>query len=354
MKGLIALVGLACVLGSETWAQPPSPPPLVGFSFSPSGSVAAGRSAGADLSRLLTATQPDLVRLPVYWDAVQPSPGDLEFSSIDEMLEAVAEHNLTSADRTRVVLTIGARNFQYPELHQPQWVGPREQPYIGDAQSGPAYRAYFDASITRYRDSPLLYAWQVENEPLDLVVNDVTGDDRISATQLAWEIDRVHELDPVHDVVVTTYDGWNVTADMLQVYAPSVLWRLGGPTGHPDDALQAADAVGLDLYIDGPPIKPGFASVGQRAAWKQQGVDFWAGRAHAMGKDLWIAEMQAEPWNGATSFTTRDLLESAALYRQEPVDVVLLWGAGTWLNDPAWLSAATRAIDLMRSRQASP
>ena len=343
-------MGLAFLLGSETWAQPNFPPPLVGFSFSPSVSVAAGRDPASDLSRLLSAMRPDLVRLPIYWDSVQPSPGDLDFSSIDALLEAVALHNQTSADRTRVVLTIGARNFQYPELHQPTWVGPREQPYIGDAQAGLAYRTYFETSITRYRDSPLLHSWQVENEPLDVVVNEFTGEDQISASQLAWEIGRVHELDPAHDVVVTTYDAWNVTADMLQVYAAPVMGWLGGPSGHPDEALQAADALGLDLYVDGPPVRPEFASVGQRTAWKQQALDFWANRAHGMGKDIWIAEMQAEPWNGETTFTQRDLLESAVGYRQEPVDVVLMWGAETWLKDPAWLSTASTAMDLMRLR----
>ena len=272
LKGLIALVGLACLLGSETWAQPQFPPPLVGFSFSPITSESAGRDARSDLSRLLTATQPDLVRLPIYWDAVQPDPAELDFTSVDELLEVVAQYNQTAADRARVVLTIGARNFLYPELHQPQWVGPREQPYIGDAQSGSEYRTYFDASITRYRDSPLLYSWQVENEPLDDVGNDLTGHDQISAAQLAWEIGRVHELDPLHKAVLTTYDGWNVTVDMLQLYADSITWQLGGPSGHPEEALQAGDALGLDLYIDGPPVPHGITTVQLRAAWKQQAV----------------------------------------------------------------------------------
>src|SRR5438309_10121672 len=97
--------------------QPQSDPPLVGFSFSPNLSEWAGREPDADLRRLLTETHPDLVRLPIYWDAVQSSPGVLDFTSIDELLEVVAEHNKTSGDPTRVVLTIGARNFLYPELH---------------------------------------------------------------------------------------------------------------------------------------------------------------------------------------------------------------------------------------------
>ncbi|TMF08030.1 MAG: hypothetical protein E6I41_09190 [Chloroflexi bacterium] len=350
MKRLIALVGLACVLGSETWAQPQSAPPLVGFSFSPKSSELASRDPGSDLRRLLSATQPDLVRLPIYWDVVQASPDELDFSSIDELLEVVAQHNLTAADPTRVVLAIGARNFLYPELHQPPWAGAREQPYIGDAQSAPEYRTYFVSSITRYGGSPLLYAWQVENEPLDYVGNELTGQDEIAASQLAWEIAQVHELDPAHKAVVTTYDGWNVAVDVLQLYAAPVLWRLGGPSGHPEEALQAGDALGLDLYVDGPHVPHGVTTVGLRSTWKQQAVDFWAARAHGMGKEIWLAEMQAEPWNGETSFTPRDLLDSAADYRQEPLDVVLMWGAETWLEDPTWLAGVTRAMDLLKSR----
>jgi hypothetical protein len=260
---------------------------------------------------------------------VQPSPGALDFSSIDNLLAVVAKHNETFADTTRVVLTVGARNFLYPELHQPKWAGPREQPFIGNQQSASEYRKYFETSITRYRDSPLLYAWQVENEPFDYVGNVQTGDDRISASQLTWEIDLVHELDPAHKAAVTTYNGWNLTVDMLQLYATPVLARLGGyPSGHPEEALQAGDALGLDLYI----------------------VDFWVRRAHGMGKDIWLAEVQAEPWGAATeSFTPTDLLESAIDYRDEPLDVVLMWGAETWLQDPEWLATATHAMDLLRS-----
>src|SRR2546428_8951508 len=215
LKRLIALVGLACVLGSETWAQPQFPPPLVGFSFSPKGSELASRDPGSDLRRLLSATQPDLVRLPIYWDAVQPSPDELDFSSIDELLEIVAQHNLTAADPTRVVLAIGARNFLYPKLHQPPWAGPREQPSIGDAQSAPEYRTYFVSSITRYRDSPLLYAWQVENEPFDYVGNYFTGHEDISACQLALRMYQVYELDLPHKSFGTTYDGWKSPLTML-------------------------------------------------------------------------------------------------------------------------------------------
>src|SRR2546430_1691381 len=93
-----------------------------------------------------------------------------------------------------------------PLLGSESWAhaGPRGQPDIDLAQSGTAYREYFDSSITRYRASSLLYAWQVENEPFDDVGNVSTGADQISPEQLAWEVSEVHRLDPQHQAVVTT------------------------------------------------------------------------------------------------------------------------------------------------------
>jgi hypothetical protein len=227
-------VAAALLLGGETWPKEAPPAPLVGFSYSPGMTSPASTDAAHELADLLDATEPDLVRLPVYWELVQPTPDSLDFSSVDELLEVIDAHN-TFADRpTRVVLTLGARNFLYPELHLPTWAGPREQPNLNEAQSSAPYRTYFDESVLRYRASPLLYAWQVENEPLDYVVNEVTGADQVTTAQLAWEVAEVHQLDPAHKVGVTTFDGWNVYIDLLQAYAPQVLAAIGmSPSGPP-------------------------------------------------------------------------------------------------------------------------
>jgi hypothetical protein len=246
------------------------------------------------------------------------------------------------------VLTIGARNFLYPELHEPAWAGPRQQPNLDEAQSGAAYRRYIDASITRYRGSRLLYAWQVENEPLDYVGNTFTGEDSITAEQLAWEVGEVHRLDPAHEAVTTTYDGLNATVDMIQLWTPGLISGFG-TMGHPDQALRAGDALGLDLYVDGPSIPlRHVTSVDLREEWKEQAIGFWADRAHARGKNLWLAEMQAQPWSSGGVFSPPDLIDSAVDYRQERLQVVLMWGVDTWLSDPTWLSAAARAMAILR------
>lgn len=350
LKGLLLIVTLASALGSQTWPQAPPPPAQVGFSFTPVNSEKSGRDPVHDLGVLLSATNPDIVRLPVYWEYVEPTLGRFDFSSVDSLLGAVAAHNASSARQTRVILSVGARNFVYPELHQPQWAGPREQPFINQAQAGQDYRAYFAASIARYRGFPLLYAWQVENEPLDVVGNFFTGADNIDPAQLAWEIGEVHSLDPAHKVMTTTYNGWNVAVDMLQVYATPLLQLLRGyPSGHPQETLEAGDVLGLDLYLEGPSIPLKFTSVDLRAEWKRQTLAFWSAQAKAAGKQLWLAEMQAEPWSGSTSFTQKDLVDSAREYRQVDLGVVLMWGVNSWLTDPSWMKAGIQAMDILRA-----
>jgi hypothetical protein len=350
LRGLICLAALALLLGSEAWPPAKHPAPLVGFSYSPLTSQALNRAPAQDLATLLDATDPDLVRLPIYWELVEPTPESLDFSSVDELLAVVEEHDQVTSRPTRVVLTIGARNFLYPELHEPAWAAPREQPHLNDLQSQAAYRAYFDGSLMRYRSSPLLYAWQVENEPLDYVGNAITGDDLINVAQLSWEVDEVHQLDPGRTVVLTTFDGWNSTIDVVQTYAPPLLALVGAyPSGHPGEMLAAGDALGLDLYIEKPSTPLDFTSPDLRSVWKQQALDFWAGQAQGQGKQLWVAEMQAQPWEKSSGFAPANLVASAAAYRQEPLNVVLLWGVETWLGDPAWMAGAQHAMAIMRS-----
>ena len=350
LVGLLALLVGALLLGSETPPAPPPTPPLVGFSYSPELSEWMGTDPADDLATLLNDTNPDLVRLPVYWDVTQPDPRTLDFSSVDGMLAVVARHNEGAARPTRVILTVGARNFVYPELHSPAWAGPRQQPQIGIMQQGAAYRLYFDATVLRYRDSPLLYAWQVENEPNDYVINDVTGEDEITPQQIQWEIDEVHQLDPAHRAVTTTYNGWNVIVDWMEMKAPPIMGALHSyPSGHPETSLDQADALGLDLYVDGPSVPWRFTTVALRTSWKAETIRFWAGVAQARGKQVWLTEMQAQPWSGASGFTTDDLIAAAKTYREDPLGVVLLWGVETWLQRPAWMHAAQESMRILRS-----
>src|SRR5207247_10951347 len=102
-------------------------------------------------------------------------PGLPDFTVTAQPLEVVAGHNRAAPRPTRVILTVGARNFLFPELHAPAWAGPRQQPELGLAQQGSDYRAYFNATLLRYRASPLLSASQSANEAPHYGVHAPTG-----------------------------------------------------------------------------------------------------------------------------------------------------------------------------------
>jgi hypothetical protein len=90
--------------------------------------------------------------------------------------------------------------------------------------------------------------------------------------------------------------------------------------------------------------------VALRTSWKTEAIRYWSAVASSQGKEVWLTEMQAQPWaTDPGDFTTDDLLVSAKVYRNAPLQVVLLWGVDTWLADPAWMQAATEAIGVLRT-----
>src|SRR5215471_18876912 len=92
LRSLVLLIVAALALGSEAWLRPAPSPPRAGFSYSPLTSMQAGRDPASDLKQLLNATQPDLVRLPIYWELVEPKADALDFSSVDSLLDVVEDH----------------------------------------------------------------------------------------------------------------------------------------------------------------------------------------------------------------------------------------------------------------------
>ena len=354
MPRLLALLLLAGFLLAASPSVPDPPvttgTPLVGFSFSPKTAQDMGLKPAAALNSLLHRLRPDLVRLPVYWDSVAPDPQSFDFSSVDSLLSTVTAYNKTAGRRpAKVVLVAGARNLRFPEVHIPDWA-----PEISDLSrlSGSAtYQRYLEETFERYANSPLLYAWQIENEPLDRVRTDWDGQVTIPSSVIASELELVRAIDSTHRVVVTTFNSSTLDLDQrkgtplgdLLTHLP-----IPQPTGHPSEALQLADALGLDIYVVTASTSLSDASTTTRIAWKQQALGYWAARALDAGKELWITEMQGEPWPDQDGFTTDSLQESALAYKDQGATVVLLWGVESWLLSPDWMSAGMRAIGVFR------
>ncbi|GAC1338177.1 MAG: hypothetical protein NVSMB29_03610 [Candidatus Dormibacteria bacterium] len=358
----LPLLALLCAAVAPAHAdRKPARPPLVGFSFSPLAAQFAHLDPTRTLTRLLDDLDPDLVRLPVYWGDVETHPGRFDFGVVDDWVARVRKHNSRPrAHQTKVVLVVGARNLGYPELFVPNWVSIEEQTDVPAILAGRPYRSYIEATALRYAHERLLYAWQVENEPLDNVVSGAPSAVRVPAPQLGSEVAGLHALDPHHRVVVTTYSSTTLDLDELAISPLARLYDhvdVPSPIGHPQGALDAGDVLGLDVYVATPSTSastlatveatPGLTAA-QRVRWKRDVLDYWGERARSHGKEMWICEMQADGEQTGGGFSTRTLLQSATAYADGSASVVLLWGVEAWINQPGWLAAGRAAVAVMR------
>jgi hypothetical protein len=112
--------------------------------------------------------------------------------------------------------------------------------------------------------------------------------------------------------------------------------------------MALGNTLGLDLYVVYAGVNLSDASAATRITWKRNSLAFWVARAAQHNKDVWIAEMQAAPWQNVPGFTTADLLASAQQYRGQGESTVLLWGVEQWLTSPSWLAAGIHSVAVLR------
>jgi hypothetical protein len=286
------------------------------------------------------ALSPSVIRLGAYWDEIEREPGQYDFAVLDWLLARVPP------GRT-VVLTVGMKAPRWPEYYLPAWLERDLDAGDGDLISDHARLrgrtlGFVAEVVRRYRGTEAIGYWQVENEPLD-----PAGPHgwRIGADFLHEEVALVRSLDS-RPVVVSTF----VPADPLS--------QLPGPWGRLRERSRAilaeADVLGLDIY----PAR-GVRSHGldliftwPRWAWEPVVADLQR-LARAKGKEAWIMEAQAEPWEpGRLVYTDRPRSRSAqpetaartfAQLRAAGFPTVLLWGVEYWQmrqqrhDDRGWL-----------------
>lgn len=326
---------------------------MVGFSFSPEVASSLGHEPAAALASLLSRLHPDLVRLPVYWNQVEPSEGHFDFSPVDQLMDVIAAANArVKRMATRVVLVVGMRNIATPELYVPSWLGTPDSIDPARTVHSDAYRDYLVMTHLHYSRLPILYAWQIENEPLDST-NDDLADIALPYDALASEIEMFKKLDARHAVVVTSFNSAALDLDKRLTSRFAWFWNLfsgSRPAGHPHQALRLGDVLGLDVYVVTPNTPLDEASANVRIGWKSETLDYWAQVASSQDKELWITELQAAPWKDSPGFTTDDLLASARAYLGRGEQVALLWGVEQWLSSPEWMQAGRQAIVVLKGR----
>ena len=262
-------------------------------------------------------------RLVSYWSDMEPSPGHYDFSQLDwEFQKAEAAH-------AKVILTVGLRQPRWPECHAPDWVN-LSQP---DSQWQPQLEAFMQKVVQRYKNSPSLESYQVENEYFLQGFGTCTNFDR---QRLISEYNLVKKLYPRHPIIIARSDnavGIPVNQPQPDMFSISIYRRVW-------------DANVTRRYLEYP-----------FPAWFYGFLAGW--QKIADHKDMMIGELQAEAWapNGETVPQT-SLAEQNKSFNAQRLKAVVnygkatgmrnidLWGAEYWyyraqvLDDPTLMNAA--------------
>lgn len=293
-----------------------------GVSFIPDYAESLGLDPQATMDAL-TGIGVRHFRLVSYWSDMEPSPGKYDFSQLDwEFKKAEAAH-------AKVILVVGLRQPRWPECHSPSWVD------TGQPESAwqPQLEAFMKKVVERYKGSPSLESWQLENEYF------LKGFGRcinFSRQRLISEYDLVRSADPSHPIIVGRSNN-----------------SLGIPLGQPQPDLFSVsvykrvwDGNFSHRYLEYP-----------QPAWF---YGFLAGTQKIfLHKDMMIGELQAEAWPPAgktiqqtslaeqnKSLDAKRLKDRFQYGRATGMRQIYLWGGEYWyyrlvkLQDPSLWNVA--------------
>ena len=328
-------------------------PVQVGISFSPLRAAYLGLDYQTSFKRL-EALHFRVIRLSTYWDQVDREGYD----QLDWLMsEARKSHQ-------PIALTVGMKALGWPEFFIPASAMPVDGLRQGeDVASDSSFRdaalSFMADTVLRYRDNPALIAWQVENEPFNRA-----GPQRlwIDAEFLRDEITSVRQLDAHHrPVIVNAFSHFNLVFDQASARQGFDFrqWLGFDADSAERDGLSVlgrGDVLGLDVYT-----AIGYQFLG-RDHMSNADSD-WPDRlarvrdlAHKQGKQAWITEAQAEPWessdlNYANPKSTspqaiRGIFENL---KDAGFTTVLFWGSEYWLwradhGDTRWIETIKKIL----------
>lgn len=264
---------------------------------------------GLDWKETFSALTEDLgfekLRLMSYWDIHEPQDGEYDFTDLDWQIEQSEEQGVD------VILALGARQPRYPECHIPQWANELKNESF-DSQ----LVEYVEVVVNRYKDSPAIEAWQIENEPRNVVFS--TCRPYFSRDRLAREFNAVKAIDNTRPSYM------NLSVEyQLPLFSP------------------IGDRVGYSVYE-----RVNATVLGKNIAWQHLIPSSWHSFRSGFINLFWdrqtyIHELQAEPWGpGATvdlsqeeqakSMNPRFLLENIDYAEETGTNLVYLWGGEWW------------------------
>jgi hypothetical protein len=325
---VLVIVAVSGMYGIARWYihTEASKPEKLGVSFIPYYAESLGVDPQETMDGLLNIGVRHF-RLVSYWNAGEPQPGQYDFSQLDWQFRKAEQAH------TKVSLTLGLRQPRWPECHMPDWARQQTQ-----QQWQPQLEKYVQTVVERYKNSPALDSYQLENEYFLKgfgICEEIPG--AMDRQRYIDEYNLVKKLDPHHTLIINRSNnalGWPVGQPQPDMFGISIYKRVW-------------DAGFSHRYLEYP-----------YPAWYYGFVAGW--QKIFTGKDMIIHELQAEAWppNGQSITNTSLAEQNKSLDAKRLKDrfqygkatgmkEIYLWGAEYWyyrkvvLNDPSlWNVAA--------------
>ncbi len=320
---VLILLLIAGMYGIARWyiASEAHIPLSLGVTFVPDYAESLGLNADQTFKALLGINIKQF-RLTSYWSDIEPTKGAYNFTQLDQ------EFKLAQAAKAKIILVVGLRQPRWPECHAPSWTN-NEPTSVWK----PQLMNEIKMVVNRYKNSPALEAYQVENEYFLKGFGDCTN---FSRNRLIAEDNLVKSLDPHHPIIITRSNnaiGFPIGQPIPSEYSISIYRRVW-------------DANLTHRYLQYP-----------FPAWYYA---FLAGfQKLFLHKDMMIGEMQAEAWppNGQTipqtslkeqnkSLNATRLKNRFTFSEATGMRSIDMWGAEYWyyrltiLHDPSLWNVA--------------
>lgn len=242
------------------------------------------------------------LKLLVSWDWIEGQKGKFYFDDLDWQIKQAADH------QAKVILVVGMKTGRWPECHIPDWAKNLSRE---DLQN--SVLDYLKEIVPRYKDSDVIWAWQVENEPFFSFGVCPQTDKNF----LKKEIDLVKSLDGKKRPIIISDSG------------ESSLWL---------KAANLADILGITMYrkthnkifgVVNYPFPPVFY-------WRKAQII-----KTFFNKPVICGELQAEPWGTVLLYDspvaeqkkTMDLEQfkkNIEFAKKTGLDEFYLWGSEWW------------------------
>jgi hypothetical protein len=210
------------------------------------------------------------IKLAVYWDLIEKEEGKYFFEDLDWQIKKAEDSNVA------LMMAIGMKAPRWPECHIPDWAKNKDK-----ENQQQKIIEMIDSVVNRYKDSPAIQIWQVENEPFFSFGQCPWSDEEF----LKKEIDLVKSIDPERQVIISDS-------------GEGSFWIRPAYLG---------DVVGTTIYR-----QAWFDQLNMSIKYHLPGVFYWR-KAQIIDflfhKEVICVELQAEPWG-------HDLMQNLSVSEQ--------------------------------------